>query len=365
MVKDEYSDSFSVCFNMMKMKYSSYDKDIDEARFLAPDDKVNVFISFETVMKYLASIKDIDRKLVLEREFPVIIASGALNLIAHYKRFFRQNGLQTRVFLYYTDPRSDEYVLYDKNDEYRSYYTQKFLRNPHYSMLGESLVDIIIPEIKTICNFINGVYFISAKNFEGSLIPMIIGGMDPSWKNCIITGDAYDTQYQMYPNKFLTHYLSRGRGTASISFDIKKSAQMLFFDKEGTAEQLDIISNNVSFYCLLLAAKGSKIRSIENIKGCGAKTIMKYIMNSISSGNITRYTTSIDLITDSFPDDIKEFILANAYCTSLENQYKNLSREDRFSIESQLVDRYDNNSLVQLNSRRYYHHQLMLPELTM
>ena len=132
MVKDEYSDSFSVCFNMMKMKYSSYDKDIDEARFLAPDDKVNVFISFETVMKYLASIKDIDRKLVLEREFPVIIASGALNLAAHYKRFFRQNGLQTRVFLYYTDPRSDEYALYDKNDEYRSYYTQKFLHNPHY-----------------------------------------------------------------------------------------------------------------------------------------------------------------------------------------------------------------------------------------
>ena len=52
----EYTDSFTVCFNMMKLKYQSYDKDIDDANFLAPGDKVNVFISFETVLKNISQI---------------------------------------------------------------------------------------------------------------------------------------------------------------------------------------------------------------------------------------------------------------------------------------------------------------------
>lgn len=364
MVNDEYSDSFSVCFNMMKMKYSSYDKDIDEARFLNPGDKVNVFISFETVMKYLSQIKDIDKKLILDREHDVILVSGALNLAAHYKRLFRQNGLQTRVFLYYTDLLSDAYQLYDKNDEYRTYYNQKFLYNPHFSLLGESLTKIVIPEIKLISEFIPGVYFISAHNFEGSLIPMIIAEKEPEWKNLIISGDAYDTQYQCFPDKYLMHYIKRGPGNVDISFDIKKSARLLFFDKEDRAG-IDVMTSNPSFYCLLLAAKGSKIRTIDTIKGCGAKTIARHIATAITDGSINPDTTSIDLITNTFPEIIWESITDNAYCTNLQYQYKRLTVEDIFSVEKQMVDRFDNNSLLSLNGDRYYHHQLMLNELTM
>ena len=364
MVNDEYSDSFSVCFNMMKMKYSSYDKDIDEARFLNPDDKVNIFINFETVMKYLSQIRDIDKKLILDREHDVILASGALNLAAHYKRLFRQNGLQTRVFLYYTDLTSDSYQLYDKNDEYRTYYNQKFLHNPRFSLLGESLTKIVIPEIKLISEFISGVYFITAHNFEGSLIPMIIAESEPDWKNLIISGDAYDTQYQCFPDKYLMHYIKRSPGNVDISFDIKRSARLLFFDKEDRVG-IDVMTANPSFYCLLLAAKGSKPRTIDPIKGCGAKTIMRHIANGITNGVINSDTSSIELISDVFPEDIREDMLTNAYCTNLQEQYKRLTTEDIFSVKKQMVDRFDNNSLASLNSGRYYYHQLMLNELTM
>ncbi len=364
MVNDEYSDSFTVCFNMMKMKYSSYDKDIDEARFLTPGDKVNVFINFETVMKYLSQVKDIDKKLILDREHDVIFVTNALNLAAHYKRLFRQNGLETRVFLYYTDLLSDTYQMCDWNDEFRTYYNQKFLYNPRFSLLGESLTKVVIPEIKLVSEFIKGVYFISAHNFEGSLIPMIVAENEPEWKNLIISGDAYDTQYQCYPDKYLMHFINRSPGNVDISFDAKKTARMLFFDKEDHAA-IDSVARNPSFYSFMLAAKGSKPRSIDSIKGTGPKTVMKYIVAAINSGTINPDTTSLELIKDAFPEDIREDLMANAYCTNLSEQYKRLTTGDTVSIQKQLVDRFDNNSLMALNGDRYYHHQLMLNELTM
>ena len=104
-----YGNPFSVCYTIMKIRYSDYDSSIDSLHFLTPGDKVNVFINLESVMSNLSCIKDVDKKLILERNFPIILSSEALNLCAHYKKFFRGNGLNTRVFLYYTDLSSNNF----------------------------------------------------------------------------------------------------------------------------------------------------------------------------------------------------------------------------------------------------------------
>lgn len=363
---NDYADSFSVCFNMMKMKYQTYDKDIDATRFINPNDNVNVFISFETVIKYLSQVKDIDRRLILEREYPVMLSSGAINLIAHYKRLFVQNGLPTRVFLYYTDLASDDYPEFEFNDEFRTYYHQKFRYNPKFSLLGDSLVDVIVPEVQTILQFVQGAYFIKAHNFEGSLIPMVVSNLSEysSAKNLVISGDLYDTQYQCLDN-YLMHYLKRNNCNATITYKVKESANMAFFDGEGRPDDLELLASNPSFYAIMLAAKGSKTRTIESLKGVGPKSIMKYLNASINSGAINKETTNLDMIINTLPEDVQERLMINSKCTSLEEQYKRLTTEDIFSVESQVVDRFDNNSLVRLNADRYYHHQLMLEELTM
>lgn len=364
MASNDYADSFSVCFNMMKMKYQSYDKDIDEAQFLSPTDSVNIFISFETVMKYLSQIKDIDRRLILEKEYPVMLSSGAINLIAHYKRLFVSNGLKTRVFLYYTDLSSDDYQEYEFNDEFRTYYQQKFRYNPKFSLLGDSLHDFIVPEIQTILQFVQGAYFINAHNIEGSLVPMIVSNLYKDDKSLVISGDSYDTQYQCYPN-FLMHYLKRNNGDATITFKIRSTINLLFLDGEGNPSDIDIIAENPSFYSLMLAVNGSKIRSNEGVRGVGPKSVMKYILSGIKNGLISRDTTNLDMIINTFPEDSRDDIRNSVNCTNLDEQYKRLTTEDIFNIEHQIVDRFDNNSLVRLNADRYYHHQLMLEELTM
>ena len=73
------------------MKYVDYDRSLDGLDFLVPTDKVNVFINLETVFNHLTMIRDIDKKILLERDFSTIITSDILNLAAHYKRYFKGN----------------------------------------------------------------------------------------------------------------------------------------------------------------------------------------------------------------------------------------------------------------------------------
>ena len=144
------TNPFSVSFTAMKLRYHDYDNSIESLNFLNPTDKVNVFINFESVLNNLSMMRDIDTKLLLERKFPTIFESEMINLCAHYKKFFRGNGLDTKVFLYYTDLSSPDFINYKYNDEYRSYYINKYLQNPKFQLLGNKLLDVIIPRVQKI-----------------------------------------------------------------------------------------------------------------------------------------------------------------------------------------------------------------------
>lgn len=359
---DDYGNSFSVCFNMLKMRYMEYDKTIDDSGFICPDDKVNVFISYETILSNLSRVKDIDKKLILEREFPTILTAETLNIMAHYKRFFRKNGLETRVFIYYSDLQSNLFNNEKYVDDYRSYYLNKFMSNPRYSYLGDTLVNTILPDVITISQFIPNVYFIKATNIEGSLIPLIISQIDTSYRNFIITGDIYDTQYQ-YDNNFFVHYVRKNNSGSSITTDIKKTISVIL--KEQNENDIpEFIYKNKQFYYLMLCSNGNKVRCIEPIKGIGYKSVIKYIENGISNGIITENTEHIELLMKIFPEDIQKKILNNYLAVNIYEQYKELSNVDIYNIQKQLIDRFDNNSLLTLNSTKFYHHPLMLQELT-
>ena len=98
----ENSNPFSICFNMLKLKYSVYDESISSLNVLQPTDKVNVFLNIETILNYLSTIKDLEQKLVLNPSFRVDMVADLINVAAHYKEFFKNNGLDTKEFLYKT-----------------------------------------------------------------------------------------------------------------------------------------------------------------------------------------------------------------------------------------------------------------------
>lgn len=361
--KREYGGGpFSVCFNMMKIKYEIYDKSIDGTEFISPDDKVNIFINLESVLSNISTVRDIDKKLVLERNFCDILVSEILNLAAHYKRFFRNNNLETRIFIYYTKLSCTDFKNEKYTDDYRSYYQNMFLYNPRFCILGEALEETIIKDVSTICEFIPNVYFITADGFDSSLIPYIVWNMDKSYKNFIISQDIYDTQYQLYDN-FMCHYIRRSPNGTVISNDITTTLQTMF--KELNLDHNFDIFKNKSFFDMLLMCNGSKYRSIEPIKGYGFKTMSKLLNSAVDDGAITKDIDSIELISKLFPEDKRKSLMDSFYSFDIASQYKELSQHDIYSVEKQIVDRFDNNSLIALNNTRFYQYRFDEVALTM
>lgn len=358
-----YSNPFSVCFTTMKIRYADYDKSIENLNFVSQTDKINVFINFESVLNNLSMVKDIENKLLLERNFPIILESEAINLCAHYKRFFKGNGLDTKVYLYYTDLSSDNFLNFKYNDEYRSFYMNKYLNNPKFQLLGKKIVERIIPRVKKIMEFIPDVYFITGKDIEGSLIPFIIAKENSGCKNFIISTDKYDTQYQLFNDSFCMHYIKKSPMGSSIFCKFENYISDLF--KENFEDCTDIgLFKNESFYSMLLSSLGDKPRSIDPLKGIGCKTVLKSISSGIDSGLFTKNTSSFDMIVKSFPEDLQERTINNLNCVNIEKQYADLSQQNIFDIKNQIIDRFDYNSLIELNRKDYIDYPLMLPELT-
>lgn len=358
-----YTNPFAVCFTTMKIRYSDYDSSIEKLNFVTQNDKVNVFISLESVLNNLSMIKDVGNKLLLERQFPTILESEFINLCAHYKRFFKGNGLETRVFLYYTDLESSTFHNYKYNDEYRSFYINKYMNNPKFQILGKRIVDTVIPRVKKITEFIPDVHLIKGENIEGSLIPFIIAASDTSYKNFIISTDYYETQYLLYNKVFCMHYIRRSNMGSTIIYNFEKCLSELLKENSEKIDNINLLTNT-SFYSLIISALGDKIRSLEPLKGIGAKTIFKYIISSISEGIITKDTTSIEMLSKIIPDNQGPEATKNYNCIDIRQQYNELSEKDKFSITNQIINRFDYNSLIKLNNEDYKDYPLMLPELT-
>lgn len=356
-------DPFSVCFNLMKIKYKDYDESLTSKNFLLPSDKVNVFINLESCFKHLSMINDLEKKLMLQRDFDIIMTSNILNLAAHYKRFFIGNGLDTKVYLYHTDFNSKTFDQYKYNEDYRTYFMCKYNENPKFIAMTDKLKKIILPEVSIYSEFIPNVYYISSTDIEGSLIPYIIANSDKDRKNLIITGDLYDTQYSLIDG-FVNHYIRKGLGCnmtmSSLSEYIKDISKR--DDKE--LDRMNELYSNYNLYCSLLSVLGDKTRSIEGIDGIGPRVLQKYLEDGIRRKEIQVTTSNPVMIGSIFHDnEIKEEFINNYYCTTIKEMYNELSSAEILSVLNQIHDRSDNNSLMNLNLTRFANHPLILESL--
>ena len=357
-------DPFSVCFNMLKLKYANYDESLTSLNFLNPNDKVNVFINLETVWKNLSMVQDLEKKVIIQRDFKEIMISNILNLAAHYRRFFTQNGLDTRVYLYNTDLKSEEFNQFKYNEDFRTYYLVKFNDNPKFALFSEKLIYDILPDVKTYCDFIPGVYFISAFNIEGSLVPYIIANTDPSRKNLIVGGELYDTQYSQIPN-FVNHYIHRTFNTNAVYTNVTGYIKDIT-KKDDDEDELCKAFSTYNFYCGLMAVLGNKSRSIDGISGIGPFTLRKCIIDGLNKNIINKNTSNPKVLGDIFDNGkTKTEFVNNFYCSSILDMFDELTESEKLSIISQLVDRADKNALDSINRTKFANHPFMLEALLM
>lgn len=360
-MNENLNDPFSVCFSLLKMKYVDYDESLTSKDFLVPNDKVNVFINLESLFKNLSTISDLEQKIMIEREFSTLMTSYIINLAAHYYRFFVNNGLNTKVYLYNTDFSSEEFNQYKYNEDYRSYYLIKYNQNPKFALLTDYLKDSILPQVKIICEFIPNVHYISSVNIEGSLVPYIMAKKDPTRKNLIVGSELYDTQYSLIPN-FVNHYIHRGRGYSNICSTPIEYIKDLLKTKEDD-EEFSLLTSYAS-YCSLMSTLGDKIRNVEKLQGVGIRTFLKYLQEGLNEQLVNESTSNPEIIGDIFRDeDIKEEFINNYYCTSILPMYDELTKSEIDSILQQEINRMDINSLYNLNTTKFYNYPLMLEAL--
>lgn len=362
----ENSNPFSICFNMLKLKYSVYDESISSLNVLQPTDKVNVFLNIETILNYLSTIKDLEQKLVLNPSFRVDMVADLINVAAHYKEFFKNNGLDTKVFLYMTDLTSEIESFHESkyNIDYRCYYLNKYNGNPKFALLTEGFVSDILPMAQNICDFIPDVYLIRSKNIEGSLIPFIVSEKYPDRKNFIVSGDMYETQYEFLPN-FTHHLFKRHFGNSNLSVSVPQYIRALTKRDELNANEKEIFSH-YGFYTLLLSCIGERYRSIDSINGIGVMTLGKLIQNQLNQLKISKDTENVNMLSTMFDDAFtKECVEENYQAINLKHSTSLLLEGEKKSILSQIEDRIDLNSLMKLNQTVFHskEHELRIESL--
>ena len=364
----EKSNPFDICFTVMKIRYADYDRTITAENFVQENDRVNVFINLESVLKNLSMIQDLEKKLVLERNFEVILTSNIINLAAHYKRFFMNNRMDTRVYLYHTDYQSNTFHQSNYNENYRSYYNCKYTQNPKFTYLTDALNEHILPMVRTCCEFIPRVYYLCAKNIEGSVIPYLISEDDKARKdnrkNFIISSDIYDTQYKFLPG-FLSHYLKRGWGNSVMTCRTDDLLPLLANKPVSECNDILNLYKTHSYYTTMLASLGNRERSIDKLDGVGFATVTNSLLDALATNRIDRSTSSPSILSEIYPEEKREQFVNNYYCTSIPLIYEELTSAERLSITSQRSDRFDNQGLLDLNKTLFYDHPLILETLCM
>lgn len=318
-----------------------------------PGDKVNIFINFECILRNLSLHRTLISSLAYyKKEVVIEMESAILNVMAHYKAYFKKEKCIPKVYFYYTDLKSeDSQQMEIYNKYYRSYYKNKYLQNPDFKLMGETLVDIIIPEIELITSYIPDCYFIKSSVFDGSIIPQIISSMPEyaGYKNVVISGDIFDTLY-LFNLNFMVLYIKRRYQYFTLASQIDSVVQSIV--KNESPFDLTIFNSEL-YFRLLLAIKGSKIRNIRSAKGFGYGKFMKLLEDGIKNDVVLMNFESIDSIIQLFPEKYRNDIRNAFVCTSIETQYALINESDIENIRAQIKDKFDIKSVESLNNKRF------------
>lgn len=357
---ESYEGGVGISAGSLMLKWNLLDQMIKDSFYTIKEgDKVNVFINLESVLNNLTLQRNLQTLINFNKQKVVIeLESAIINLMAHYRSYFRKEKCDVTMYFYFTSLEFNNQQMIVYNKFYRSYYKNRYVKNPQFRSMGEILNKIIISEIKLILLYVPKCYFIETKSFDGSIIPEIISKFSND-KNVIISGDIFDTLYMLDPN-FLVFYIKRKYSNLIVTNSIPETVQSIIRDEN----PWDLsIFNSEMYFRLLLSIKGSKIRNIKSAKGFGYNKFLTLLKNGMSTGLILKDFTSIDSIIEIFPKEYREDIKNAFQCTSIETQYSLLSDIDIEEIKSQIIDKTDMESLNALNNRRFLDNPIQLNSL--
>lgn len=342
-------------FNLFKIRYPIMDTLImKHCKEIGPNSKINLFINIEPIIRKL-STSNVDEYLkVKTEEKSYELISNIVNLAAHYRMFFSKNKLYSNVYMYVGYPFGSMYKSRAINPNYRKTYEHKFTKDPKSMVLSNSL-EQVIPFVKIILEYIEGVYFIESGPTEPSAIPQVILNHKPTNAiNFILTTDRYEYQYTnkdfyiLRPKKLDSYIVSKNNVIETMKLEDK------------IVNETTVGPNFVPFIISIL---GDRYRDIKKIKSIGLSTIISLLNLAIQENIIGKDVSNISILSDTVKEEYRAQVLSNFYTVDIDTQIQSMNMKDTYHITDQLVDKFDNVSLKNINDQYFREYPIYLLEL--
>ena len=333
-----------VHFNATKVKFelmNSLTKHIFDTHQIRT---MNIFINFDN---FYGRLKNTSCNMTFQScgaNATKQLISNVLNLIGHYRQWGVRKHVDVKVYGYYTlAERSVENKIYIP--DYRSKFVKSISRDNPDCYYVNTVIKDANDLLKSITNYIDGVYMVDSHFAEPSVMPLLIQNevRNADW-NFIITRDRFEYQYVLQ-DKF-SIIVPKGDESYMVTAGNlwKTIARHEHFDDALTD------SYPVKLYPLVLAVMGDKHRSIPKLKRISWVTIFKFL-NEVSDKNYESETVMFDDFLNNLCSKYADSktIMNNFNVCDMRTNYANMDYTTKSYITSQLVDVPDYENLLTLN----------------
>lgn len=339
-------------FNMFKIKYSKLDELLKDFTF-EKGEEVYIYINIESILKKLSSTIADRQNIINPSKRNLVLTSCVFNLVSHYRYYFHKKSICSRIFVYGPESIDVKYLNREYNKDYRM--KAVIMNTEETSSIAKTYEDSV-KMIKTILNYIEGVYFITSGIIEPSIVPLIISRYFRTEvnKNFLITDDRYEYQYIKEYFIILKPRMDKSQLIDSLNvMDILKSKT-----KCNNIENPDI-----NFLPFIISILGDKYRNIDKIKGLGISRIYNSISEGLKNNIITDDINNINSLVCLIKEEFQNDFLINYMTTSIYEQYKKISDVEEKYILNQIIDKHDGGYLKIVNEDHFYEYPLNIIEI--
>ena len=346
--------------NSFKVRYDVFTDLIRKSNM--EGNHIAMYINVDSILdKFYTSNEIISAMNSLKHEESIILTSELINIVAHYRHFFWSRFRAPSVFYFYYCSKRPKWQS-EKNKDYMSILDfKRDLENPKFGGLNETL-ESNLKLVDLLSTYVNHAYFIKSDGLEPSVIPyfLIKKTLKKNTDIChmILTNDKSEYQLANLPNTFIL----RSRGEKSKIIDSSMIYDHKFKDIKYRPE------NKLSpeLYPLLLAFLGYKPRSLPKVKGYTLVATLK-LLDKLIDNKVIKNGNNKGLDKEAFLNYISEEqfdqLEKNYKCINFNRAYKLLRDVDIIKIDKALVDKYDNMSIMNLNTQYFQGNNIMLVEL--
>lgn len=349
------NDFIEPIFNMHKIKFDK----LDELGLFYPTTKrANIFINLEAVFKVLINQR-VENQLRAtgydKNQLQLDFISGIINLGQHYRLYCKKNKIDSKIILFWNYPRST-YKNREYIGRYRDDYDKKMFRSDICPYIVDTLSEVH-DLLTTTVSYVNEVYVVDGGVAESSMVPYILtrddflGPMDDSVQNIIISRFRYDYQYLGHGFTVLI--------PARDDSEILTLENVVDYMKERTniKNPLTVPGEQLP---TLISILGDDHRGIPKLDGFGLSGACKTINGAIQSLKIASTTQSVELLCEIIPDHQRRTFINNYRCVEFGYQMSELTPKDISYIQHQIEDKFNDDTLNELNETTFRDCPLMI-----